>query len=69
MDFLKAVYTGSVRGTVPFNLEPHVIREVESPMKYEIELGLLWGAPLFEAGTSNPAATIEIESVRFAPKT
>ena len=65
IEFLTDVYTGKITRTVAMDVPPHSIKEIFSEFKYEVELALHWGAPLYGEGTSTPKATIVIASARL----
>lgn len=65
MDFVKGVFSGELRTTVPLSVPPHHVRERYSEGQHEVILQMQWGAPLFHDGTSAPAATIIIERIDF----
>lgn len=69
IEYAGEIYSGQVKNTIPTRLPTHVVREVSSHMRYEIELSIDWVAPLFAEGTQDVAASIVIENARFLSST
>lgn len=69
ISFMKDVYQGVTTFTTNLRHIPkHIVRETYSPFKYKLQVGINWGAPLFEEGTSTPVATIFLETGELIEK-
>jgi hypothetical protein len=64
-EFVNKIYGGLVRTTVAPEIPPYRARELFSSRRYEVEVKWEWGAPLFAEGTSQPKATIAIETAKL----
>lgn len=65
LDFVKKIYTGQVTHTVAPGIPAYTAEETTSRKRYQIKVEWVWGAPLFEEGTSVPMATIAIEKAQL----
>jgi hypothetical protein len=65
MDFGKKIFVDrSIKSTVALDVPNHIVRELHSPRRYNIEIAMNWVAPLFGEGTSVPAASVVVETAR-----
>ncbi len=62
---LLKLYTGEIQGTHTLSLPVHAVRELASPLQYEIELEMQRVAALYAEGSEHPAATLVIEAARL----
>jgi hypothetical protein len=61
--FVEGVFSGVIKNTVSLRHIPkHILREAFSSRRFVLEVGMNWGAPLFHQGSSEPAATIFLET-------
>lgn len=60
LESFRRLHTGQVTQTIPMNTPPHIISEVKSPFRYQIDAQVNYGAALFDKD-NNVAATIVIE--------
>ena len=58
---INGIFEGKIQTVVPMNLEPHVIKELFSPLKFEVQAQMKYIAPLFEDKTGQVAAHLLIE--------
>ncbi len=63
LKFVENVFSGVTKKTVSLKHIPnHTVREAFSAARLVLTVGMNWGAPLFQEGTSKPSATIFLET-------
>lgn len=62
--FLGQIYDGTVQSTVAPPVPSYRATELHSARRYEVEVSWDWGAPLFDLKTSDPVASIAIETAK-----